>query len=104
MTGSDKRAWVVCQIGARENYAMARALATKGQLNTLVTDVWSPPQSLWGYVPKFKGRYLESLKGETVKSFHGSFLRQALRERLGDQSPWPLIISRNKWFQAQTVA
>jgi hypothetical protein len=35
LTGGD---WVVCQIGARENYAVARALHRHGRLAALFTE------------------------------------------------------------------
>ena len=32
--------WTVAQIGARENYAAARAFAAVGRLHRLYTDAW----------------------------------------------------------------
>jgi glycosyltransferase involved in cell wall biosynthesis len=36
------RNWIVSQIGAREHYAIPRALAREGALRQLYTDVWCP--------------------------------------------------------------
>ncbi len=35
--------WIVAQIGAREHYAVPRALHRRGALQRLYTDFWSPP-------------------------------------------------------------
>ena len=37
--------WVVCQIGAREHYAIARSLHRRGVLGRLITDAWIRPES-----------------------------------------------------------
>ena len=38
--------WICCQLGAREHYAIPRALFRLGMLDLLVTDAWVPPSSL----------------------------------------------------------
>jgi len=35
--------WLCCQIGAREHYAIPRALFRMGMLEYLLTDAWFPP-------------------------------------------------------------
>ena len=37
--------WICCQLGAREHYAIPRALFRLGMLDWLVTDAWVPPSS-----------------------------------------------------------
>ena len=38
--------WICCQLGAREHYAIPRALSRVGILEALVTDAWVPPTSI----------------------------------------------------------
>lgn len=40
--------WIVCQIGARELYAIPRALHRAGRLDRLLTDIWLKPGSILG--------------------------------------------------------
>jgi hypothetical protein len=35
--------WICCQLGAREHYAVPRALHRRGRLRMLVTDCWVRP-------------------------------------------------------------
>lgn len=92
--------WIVCQIGAREHYAVARALHQHGELARLVTDVWSPPGSMLGVLKKSLGeRYHSKLADAPVTAANLScvkFEARAKARRLGD---WPLMIARNQWFQ-----
>ncbi|WP_432784337.1 hypothetical protein AAJV73_08350 [Cyanobium sp. BSA11S] len=44
--------WLCAQIGAREHYAVARALHRQGQLHQLLTDCWVPPHSPWPGSPR----------------------------------------------------
>jgi len=42
---------VMCQIGAREHYGVARALHKLGALDQLVTDYWCPPGQMSRVLP-----------------------------------------------------
>src|SRR5439155_1197721 len=44
--GGNTMKWLCCQIGAREHYAIPRALFRMGMLEYLLTDAWFPPSSL----------------------------------------------------------
>ena len=46
--------WIVCQIGAREHYAIARALERKGELAAMVTDFWVSKRHWMGILPGSK--------------------------------------------------
>jgi glycosyltransferase involved in cell wall biosynthesis len=46
-TGGAKRDWIVCQSGAREHYALAAELHSRGRLRALCTDVWAGERSVW---------------------------------------------------------
>ena len=39
--------WICCQLGAREHYAIPRALYRLGMLDYLLTDAWVPSSSLF---------------------------------------------------------
>jgi glycosyltransferase involved in cell wall biosynthesis len=43
ITSSTATRWITTQIGAREHYAVPRALHRTGRLNTLFTDFWAGP-------------------------------------------------------------
>jgi hypothetical protein len=43
---SDSTKWLCCQLGAREHYAIPRALFNLNALDWLVTDAWVPPSSV----------------------------------------------------------
>jgi glycosyltransferase involved in cell wall biosynthesis len=75
----------VLQIGAREHYAIARALHQLGNLQALLTDCWMPPTSLITRLPRTKrlaGRWHSELEYATVLSpSHGTLLHE-VRSRL----------------------
>ena len=93
--------WIVCQLGARERYAIPRALQRRGLLRELITDFWFPQG---GFRPpllakKMDPRWNDELAGATIKSFNGYFLAFELMGRLGGRSEWDLMIARNHAFQ-----
>ena len=55
--------WICCQLGAREHYAIPRALFRLGMLDYLLTDAWVPPSSL---LAKICGRGQSSERGFTM--------------------------------------
>lgn len=98
--------WVVCQIGAREHYAIARGLHARGMLAQLITDVWVRPSSLLTKLPlpsmkRIRGRYHSDLCGLSPLS---PTLRSAAREvqeklrHRRKRNPWNSRIDRNRWF------
>lgn len=100
--------WICCQLGAREHYAVARALHRKGALATLLTDAWAPPGTAWAMVPGETGqrlseRYSPELASASVKGFTSSLVANETAWRLRGSAGWPLAIERNRWFQAQCV-
>ncbi|MEP6783523.1 MAG: glycosyltransferase family 4 protein [Acidobacteriota bacterium] len=106
MTSGDSARWVCCQLGAREHYAVARALHRRDALAALLTDAWVPPGSPWMMVPGDTGqrlseRYSADLSSATVKGFTTSLVANEASWRLRGLSGWPLILERNRWFQSQ---
>jgi glycosyltransferase involved in cell wall biosynthesis len=93
----------VLQIGAREHYAVARALQRQGQLHELLTDCWVPPRSALARLPQARrlvGRYHPDLATARVMAPSLRSLAFELRGRLpGAARGWPRTMARNAWFQ-----
>src|SRR5438552_7826870 len=58
--------WICCQIGAREHYAVARALDRHDSLACLMTDVWVAPNNPLGITRNLRGRFHEELTKANV--------------------------------------
>jgi glycosyltransferase involved in cell wall biosynthesis len=88
------RSWICCQLGAREHYAVPRALQLNGLLGQLVTDVWA----------RRAGRFHPALAGSRVAAANVSAFAFELKTSLARENGWKLISRRNQWFQEQAVA
>jgi glycosyltransferase involved in cell wall biosynthesis len=100
--------WICCQIGAREHYAIPRAIHSMQQLAYLFTDAWTPPQSLLQNLPgqsfqSLKERHHPDLNHRNVQSFTADLLRFELTQRLRRKKGWDLITARNHWFQQRVL-
>jgi glycosyltransferase involved in cell wall biosynthesis len=96
--------WICCQLGAREHYAVPRAVHRHGGLRMMVTDAWVRPGTLVHHLPgALAGRLAERFHGELehadVKDFTGQLLQHELSWRLHGRSGWDVLIERNEWFQ-----
>src|SRR6476620_7913580 len=92
--------WLCCQLGAREYYAIPRALFRLSQLEQLVTDGWAAPSSLARLSgPKLANRFHHELRDAPVTSFNSSLIAFELLARLRRLGEWRKIIARNRWFQ-----
>jgi glycosyltransferase involved in cell wall biosynthesis len=100
--------WICCQLGAREHYAIPRALFRVGMLESLVTDAWVPPSSLiakcCGHNSKLRHRFDRELRDARVKSFNSSRLLFEMAARARDFKGWPKILARNQWFKHKVVS
>ena len=100
--------WICCQLGAREHYAIPRALLRMGMLGSLITDVWIPPSSLLAKVcgreSKLRERFHNELRDAQVKAFNSSLIVFETLARARRLSGWPKIIARNRWFQRKAVS
>ncbi|PHQ36736.1 glycosyltransferase family 4 protein [Rhodopirellula bahusiensis] len=98
----DSRSWIVSQLGAREHFAIPRALLAAGRLDRLITDVWCPPSS-WlrkvGALDRWHDRYHGDLADAAVKAWPASFVREELSARRKRLRGWDRIRHRNQWFQ-----
>jgi glycosyltransferase involved in cell wall biosynthesis len=100
--------WICCQLGAREHYAIPRALHQTGQLANLITDAWVRPKSVLNRLPKLslaqlRERFHVDLAQASVHSFNSSLIGFELAQRIAKTSGWERIIARNNWFQKQAV-
>ena len=97
-------AWLCCQIGAREHYAVPRALQRRGLLEELITDLWIRPGSVLRSLRNgLAGRFHPSLSAVRVTAPNASALTFAVRSSLTGETGWNLINKRNDWFQRWVV-
>lgn len=97
--------WICCQIGAREHYAVARALHRHHALAQLVTDAWVRPTNLLGTLrPGLRARYHWDLATADVYAPNLGNIAFELRAKAAGLRDWPLMIARNAWFQKVAVA
>jgi glycosyltransferase involved in cell wall biosynthesis len=100
--------WICCQLGAREHYAIPRALFRLGNLEYLLTDAWVPPSSILRIVgdqrPGIGDRWHEELEAARVASFNWSLIAFEMLSRARRFSEWQTIIARNRWFQRKVVS
>jgi glycosyltransferase involved in cell wall biosynthesis len=77
--------WIVCQLGAREHYAVARALQRSGELALLVTDIWLHGRQkgfLAKFLPRLRVRAEPELRDTPTVAFTITFLLLSLLKRL----------------------
>jgi glycosyltransferase involved in cell wall biosynthesis len=100
----ENSSWICCQLGAREHYAIPRALYQAEQLTNLITDAWVTPHSGLNRLPKallnnLRERFHTDLAEASVLSFTNSLIRFEIAQRIENNSGWQRIIARNHWFQ-----
>lgn len=108
----DRTGWICCHLGAREHYAIPRALHRHRKLQTLATDAWAVPGGAWTQLPGATGRRLSErfaseLAHADVRDFTRSLLAHEVLWRARGLTGWALAMSRNGWFQqlaAQVVS
>ena len=100
--------WICSQVGAREHYAIPRALLRVEMLGYLLTDAWLPPSSLLakicGHKSKIAERFHDELSDTRVKSFTSSLIVLETLARARGLGMWPGILARNRWFQRKVVS
>ena len=109
MSGTTSASWVCCQLGAREHYAVPRALHHAGKLAQLITDAWSAPASLKASVAaalstRFSQRFHAGLAGANVRSMSASLLAREAQWKLQRRDGWDLVMARNEWFQREAAS
>jgi glycosyltransferase involved in cell wall biosynthesis len=101
----DSRKWICCQLGAREHYAIPRALFSRDLLGYLITDAWVPPSSV---LAKFSAggladRFHGDLSDARVRAFNLSIILLEMGVRARRPAGWKTIIERNQWFQRKVL-
>lgn len=98
--------WLCCQLGAREHYAIPRALFRLRMLDRLVTDAWVPPSS---FLAKLSGsrladRFQNELRDAPTIAFNSSLILFETLARVRHLTDWQKIFARNRWFQRKVVS
>ena len=86
--------WICCQLGAREHYAVPRALQLNGFLDKFITDLW---------VQRLTDRFHPGLAGAQVTAPNISALTFELKAQATRINGWKLITQRNDWFQRRAL-
>ncbi len=101
---SPEPSWIVCQLGAREHYAVARALHRRGALERLVTDAWITPGNALGALRRgLRERYHAGLAATPVSAASLSLIAFEMRAKAQKLGGWHRVMARNGWFQRMTV-
>lgn len=99
--------WLCCQLGAREYFAVPRALHRVGCLSVFITDAWVRPRFpsafLIGPSAALRDRFHPDLADAPVVAFTPSLIRFELDRRLRGVDGWRLISERNAWFQQHAL-
>ena len=85
--------WICCQVGAREHYAVPRALQLNGLLGEFITDIWS----------RFTGRFHPGLASAQVTAPNVAALSFEVKAYVTGANGWNLITQRNEWFQQRAL-
>jgi len=110
-----KQNWICCQIGAREHYAISRALARANSLARLVTDSFVAPTSLLGRTTsqrlrisgqrsQVRSRFHGELSDAPVTAFNLPLIQFEVLAHVRRLRGWDKVIARNKWFQRKVIA
>src|SRR5215217_2293834 len=98
------QSWICCQLGAREHYAVPRALKLGGLLDEFITDLWIRPGTLLhSWKKPLTGRFHPGLAGARIIAPNVPALTFELKASLGRENGWRLIRRRNEWFQKHAV-
>ena len=91
--------WICCQIGAREHYAVPRALVEVHRKISMITDVWVPPSQAMLFPSRWKQRFHPGLEGVSVAAWNlnAAFMEAGLRFR--GLRGWDRTLARNRWFE-----
>lgn len=94
--------WICSQIGAREHYAIPRALAKMGNLDCFYTDFWCPPRSIMRILSNsLKGRYHRELPLAKIQNFNLKSLWQEFKRR-EIHNQYLGFVKYGRWFSIQT--
>ena len=96
--------WICCQLGAREHYAVPRALELSGLLGEFITDLWIRPGSMMhAWRKPLTGRFHPDLASARVSAPNVAALIFELKAYATRTNGWKLISRRNDWFQQRAL-
>src|SRR5437773_10954817 len=96
--------WLCFQLGAREHYAVPRALFRRRVLEQLATDAWVPPGSPLAALPFGQGERIHpDLTAAPVQAWNSHLLAFELAARSRRPSDWPLSLALLDWFRRKVV-
>jgi glycosyltransferase involved in cell wall biosynthesis len=98
--------WLCSQLGAREHYAIPRALMRREMLGCLLTDAWVPPSSFVANVSggRLADRFHDDLRNTPLIAFNSSLILFEMISRARRLGAWERIIARNRWFQFKVAS
>src|SRR5689334_20236896 len=96
--------WICCQIGARQHYGVPFSLQIEATLNSVITDIWLPPDSVAAKLNRhLAGRYHPGLRKAKVHAFNNQAIAFEAMARVRQLDGWRLIEKRNEWFQRNAL-
>ncbi len=96
--------WICCQLGAREHYAVPRALRLHHALDSMVTDAWVAPGNVLGNFRRgLRERFHADLADAQVRHSTLRLLTFEAWARIRGLGGWERILARNEWFQQQAA-
>jgi glycosyltransferase involved in cell wall biosynthesis len=98
---------VCCHLGAREHYAMPRALHARARLLRMITDAWVPPGAAWAHLPggwsrRLAERFHPDLGDADVQAFTTSLVGHEALWRV-EPAGWAQLMRRNQWFGSRAA-
>ena len=97
--------WICCQHGAREHYAVPRALHGRGELACLFADAWVRPGHPLGWLqPSLRDRFHPQLRDAPVLSATLRLVAFEVLARLRGLRGWEATMARTRWFQRHAVS
>src|SRR5437870_2840916 len=101
----NESSWICCQLGAREHYAVPRALFRQEALRLLITDAWVQPRSVIRALGSgLRERFHPELASASTKAWNTGLIVFEAAARIRKLSEWQRVISRNRWFQRRACA
>jgi len=100
--------WVCCHLGAREHYAVPRAMHRENRLRLLITDAWVKPGSRLARIPgelprRLSERFHPDLAGAAVRHFTLPLMAREAFWRWQRPAGWARLMARNRWFGRRAV-
>ena len=101
----NESSWICCQLGAREHYAVPRALFRQEALRLLITDAWVQPWSVIRALGSgLRERFDPELASASTKAWNSGLIAFEAAARIRKLSEWQRVIARNRWFQRRACA